>query len=135
MSDLFNLLIITILYLVDTDNARLNLISSECINYITEFFTITRTNASRDGFEHKIINMLNIHLPLLISIKFQLQLSTLFDTSQHHYFGKGCPSDMTQLHEFLILGDITNRFFRSWEESSVQNRILSKVHPHSCQPI
>ena len=72
MSDLFNLFIITILYLVDTDNARLNLISSECINYITEFFTITRTNASRDDFKHKIINMLNIHLPLLISIKFYL---------------------------------------------------------------
>ena len=70
MSDLFNLLIITILYLVDTDNARLNLILSEYINYITEFLTITRTNASRDGFKHNIINMLNIHLPLLISIKF-----------------------------------------------------------------
>ena len=135
MSDLFNLLIITILYLVDTDNARLNLISSECINYITEFFTITRTNVSRDGFKHRIINMLNIHLPLLISIEFQLQLSTLFDTSQHHYFGKGCPSDMNQLHEFLLLGDIINRFFRSWNESSVQKRMLSKVHPHSCQPI
>ena len=52
MSDLFNLLIITILYLVDTDNARLNLILSECINYKTELVTITRTNASRDGFKH-----------------------------------------------------------------------------------
>ena len=86
MSDLFNLLIITILYLVYADNARLNLILSECINYKTELFTITRTNASANGFKH---------LPLLISIKFYLQLSTFFDTSQHHYFGKGCPSDMT----------------------------------------
>ena len=60
----------TILYLMNADNERLNLILLKCINYKTEPFTITRANASRDGFKHKIVNMQNIHLPLLISINF-----------------------------------------------------------------